>query len=95
MFNINFGQWLDSNRGPLDSEPTALPTEPCTFLLFEPVRKAISIKSIITFNIDKAEFFKCCYISNSCNPCSAATQAWNEINLVKNTKVLDANVSLK
>ena len=29
MFNINkFCQWLDSNRGPLVSEATALPTEP-------------------------------------------------------------------
>ena len=28
MFNINFCRWLDSNRGPLVSEATALPTEP-------------------------------------------------------------------
>ena len=30
MFNINlnFCQWLDSNRGPLESEATALPPEP-------------------------------------------------------------------
>ena len=27
MFN-KFGRWLDSNRGPLVSEATALPTEP-------------------------------------------------------------------
>ena len=26
MFNINFCWWLDSNRGPLESEATALPT---------------------------------------------------------------------
>ena len=28
MFNINFCRWLDSNRGPLQSEATPLPTEP-------------------------------------------------------------------
>ena len=28
MFNINFCRKLDSNRGPLESETTALPTEP-------------------------------------------------------------------
>ena len=28
MFNINFCLWLDSNYGPLESEATALPTEP-------------------------------------------------------------------
>ena len=28
MFNINFCRWLDSNHGPLESEVTALPTEP-------------------------------------------------------------------
>ena len=28
MFNINFCQWLDSNRGPLELEETSLPTEP-------------------------------------------------------------------
>ena len=28
MFNINFCWWRDSNRGPLESEATALPTEP-------------------------------------------------------------------
>ena len=28
MFNINFCRWLDSNRGPLVLEATALPTEP-------------------------------------------------------------------
>ena len=28
MFNIIFCQWLDSNRGPLELEATALPTEP-------------------------------------------------------------------
>ena len=27
MFNIIFCQWLDSNRGPLELEATALPTE--------------------------------------------------------------------
>ena len=28
MFDITFRRWLDSNRGPLESEETALPTEP-------------------------------------------------------------------
>ena len=28
MFNINFCRWLDSNRGPLELEATALPIEP-------------------------------------------------------------------
>ena len=28
MFNINFCQWLDLNRGPLELEANALPTEP-------------------------------------------------------------------
>ena len=28
MFNINFCRWLDLNCGPLESEATALPTEP-------------------------------------------------------------------
>ena len=28
MFSINFGQWLDSNFAPLESEATALTTEP-------------------------------------------------------------------
>ena len=28
MFNMNFCQWLDLNRGPVESEATALPTEP-------------------------------------------------------------------
>ena len=28
MFNINFCQWLNSNRGPLELEAIALPTEP-------------------------------------------------------------------
>ena len=28
MFNIIFCQWLDSNRGPLELEATALPSEP-------------------------------------------------------------------
>ena len=28
IFNINFCRWLDSSHGPLESEATALPTEP-------------------------------------------------------------------
>ena len=28
MFNINFWQWMDSNRRPLELEATALPSEP-------------------------------------------------------------------
>ena len=35
MFNINVCQWLDSDRGPLELEATALPTEPQPrYLLF-------------------------------------------------------------
>ena len=35
IFNINFCRWLDTNRVPLESEATALPTEPQPlFVLF-------------------------------------------------------------
>ena len=35
MFNIIFCRWLDSNRGPLESAVTALPTEPQPLPVFD------------------------------------------------------------
>ena len=37
IFNIKFCWWLDSNRGPLESEATALPTEP------QPLRQCFNV----------------------------------------------------
>ena len=37
IFNLKFCWWLDSNRGPLESEATALPTEP------QPLRQCFNV----------------------------------------------------
>ena len=47
MFNIKYCQWLDSNRGLLELEATALPTEPRHCPIWTSKREHILLQSIL------------------------------------------------
>ena len=76
MFNVNFCQWLDSNRGPLEKEATALPTEPQPTIslsdinLFQVPTLYFSLRltniQYFTFSLYLALFAVICYMLPTC-----------------------------